>query len=140
PTHVHVDPELCRSQRIRTRKYVRTRASLLTLPRPVATIEPWPSPPMRRGSVHPGGDRMDDFDGLRTVTRRQVLKGGAAVAALGGVSAFLAACSTPAAATAPTAAASAAAPSAAAPSVATSAEAPSTAVSGSVTLGSNYSD
>ena len=83
---------------------------------------------------------MDDFDGLRTVTRRQVLKGGAAVAALGGVSAFLAACSTPAATSAPTAAASAAAPSAAAPSTAASAEAPSTAVSGSVTLGSNYSD
>ncbi len=35
---------------------------------------------------------MADFDGLRSVTRRQVLKGGAAVAALGGVSAFLAAC------------------------------------------------
>ena len=44
---------------------------------------------------------MDDFDGLRTVTRRQVLKGGAAVAALGGVSAFLAACSSTGATAAP---------------------------------------
>ena len=48
---------------------------------------------------------MDDFDGLRTVTRRQVLKGGAAVAALGGVSAFLAACSSTGATAAPATAA-----------------------------------
>ena len=46
---------------------------------------------MRRGSVHPGGAAWTNFDGLRSVTRRQVLKGGAAVAALGGVTAFLAA-------------------------------------------------
>ena len=51
---------------------------------------------------------MDDFDGLRTVTRRQVLKGGAAVAALGGVSAFLAACSSTGATAAPATAAPAA--------------------------------
>ena len=85
---------------------------------------------------------MDDFDGLRTVTRRQVLKGGAAVAALGGVSAFLAACSS----TGATAAPARRRPRQRAGIAARrrphprSAEAPSTAVSGSVTLGSNYSD
>jgi hypothetical protein len=35
---------------------------------------------------------MAESDSLRSVTRRQVLKGGAALAALGGVSAFIAAC------------------------------------------------
>lgn len=83
---------------------------------------------------------MDDFDGLRSVTRRQVLKGGAAVAALGGVSAFLAACSTPAASSAPSAAVSQAPAATPAPTEPASVEAPSTGASGSVTLGSNYSD
>ena len=77
--------------------------------------------------------------GLRSVSRRTLLKGGAAVAALGGVSAFLAACGGSNAT--PSAAASA---SAAAPSVAPSVAAPSTAAapsaSGTVTFGSNYSD
>ena len=68
--------------------------------------------------------------GHRPVSRRTILKGGAAVAALGGASAFLAACSSSTATTAPSAAApSAAAPSAAAPSAA-----------GSITFGSNASD
>ena len=75
---------------------------------------------------------MADLDGLRSVTRRQVLKGGAAVAALGGVSAFLAACgsstTSPAPTTAPTTA----------PTGAGSSPAPS--VGGSLNLGSNLSD
>ena len=37
---------------------------------------------------------MAESDSLQSVTRRQVLKGGAALAALGGVSAFIAACGT----------------------------------------------
>ena len=79
---------------------------------------------------------MADLEGQRPITRRQVLKGGAAVAALGGASAILAACGNSAASAAP----SAAAPSAAAPSAeAPSAEAPSQAV-GAITFGSNYSD
>jgi multiple sugar transport system substrate-binding protein len=78
--------------------------------------------------------------GHRSVSRRDVLKGGAAVAAFGGVSAFIAACG----GTAATASPSAAAPSTAAstaPSVAASV-APSVApsVAGSITFGSNYSD
>jgi multiple sugar transport system substrate-binding protein len=81
--------------------------------------------------------------GQRSVSRRTILKGGAAVAALGGISAFIAACSSSTATTAPTAAASAAASTAAsmAPSAAASA-APSAAASagGTVTFGSNYSD
>jgi multiple sugar transport system substrate-binding protein len=78
--------------------------------------------------------------GQRPVSRRTLLKGGAAVAALGGISAFIAACGSSTATTAPTTAASTAAslaPSAAA-SVAPSAAAPSAA--GSITFGSNYSD
>ena len=79
----------------------------------------------------------------RSVSRRTLLKGGAAVAALGGVSAFLAACGSSTATTAPSAAAASAAaastaPSAAAASTAPSAAAPSAA--GSITFGSNYSD
>jgi multiple sugar transport system substrate-binding protein len=80
---------------------------------------------------------MADLDGLPPVSRRQVLKGGAAVAALGGVSAFLAACSssaTPSPATAPPSAPPASAPATTAP------ESSAPAVSGSVSLGSNYSD
>jgi multiple sugar transport system substrate-binding protein len=69
---------------------------------------------------------MAELDGLRSVTRRQVLKGGAAVAALGGVSAFLAACGSSGATTAPSGGAG---PSGEAPSI-----------GGSMTFGSNYSD
>jgi multiple sugar transport system substrate-binding protein len=72
------------------------------------------------------------------LSRRTVLKSGAAVAALGGVSAFIAACggtaATPAATTAATAAAATTAPTAAAPTVAPSVPA------AAVTFGSNYSD
>jgi multiple sugar transport system substrate-binding protein len=78
--------------------------------------------------------------GHRPVSRRTILKGGAAVAALGGASAFLAACGSSTASTAPTSAPSTAVSMA--PSAAPSA-APSTAPSaaaGTVTLGSNYSD
>jgi multiple sugar transport system substrate-binding protein len=87
--------------------------------------------------------------GQRSVSRRTLLKGGAAVAALGGVSAFIAACggsnaSPSAAASASAAAPSVAAPSVAAPSVAApsaSAAAPSaSAAAGAITFGSNYSD
>ena len=53
---------------------------------------------------------MADHDGIQSVTRRQVLKGGAAIAALGGVSAFLAACSSSAATAAPASAPAASAP------------------------------
>ena len=45
--------------------------------------------------------RMADLDSPQAVTRRSVLKGGVAVAALGGVSAFLAACASAAATAAP---------------------------------------
>jgi multiple sugar transport system substrate-binding protein len=82
--------------------------------------------------------------GHRPVSRRTILKGGAAVAALGGASAFLAACGSGTASPSPTAAPTAA-PSVAAsmaPSAAAS-MAPSAAASmaaGTVTLGSNYSD
>ena len=69
---------------------------------------------------------MADLDGLRSVSRRQVLKGGAAVAALGGVSAFLAACGTSGATTAP------------GTSDTPPTEGPP--VTGSMTFGSNYSD
>src|SRR5512141_737245 len=76
---------------------------------------------------------MAELDGLRSVTRRQVLKGGAAVAALGGVSAFLAACGSSGASSAP--------PASSAPSTGASTP-PSAAPSlgGSMTFGSNYSD
>ncbi len=80
---------------------------------------------------------MADLDGLPPVSRRQVLKGGAAVAALGGVSAFLAACgssATPAPATPP----ASTAPGTTTPeSMAPETPAP---VTGSMTFGSNYSD
>jgi multiple sugar transport system substrate-binding protein len=80
---------------------------------------------------------MADLDGLRSVSRRQVLKGGAAVAALGGASAFLAACGSSTASTAPaTAAPASAAPATAAPATA----APASAAPGPVSFGSNYSD
>jgi len=72
----------------------------------------------------------------RSVSRRTVLKGVAGVAGLATVPAIIAACSSPAASTAPSAAApSAAAPSAAAPSAA----APSVAT-GSVSIGSYHTD
>ena len=58
---------------------------------------------------------MADHDGHLSVTRRQVLKGGAAVAALGGVSAFLAACGSSGATTAPPASSTAPGASAAPP-------------------------
>ena len=75
---------------------------------------------------------MADFDGLRSVTRRQVLKGGAAVAALGGVSAFLAACGSSGATSSP----ASQAPS----SGASSAPSAAPSLGGSMTFGSNYSD
>lgn len=78
---------------------------------------------------------MADQDGRFSVTRRQVLKGGAAVAALGGVSAFLAACGSSGATTAPaTQAPASTGPESMAPSVAP------TPVTGSMSFGSNYSD
>lgn len=73
---------------------------------------------------------MADFDGIRSVTRRQVLKGGAAVAALGGVSAFLAACGSSGASSSP----ASQAPSTVAP------WSPPASLGGSMTFGSNYSD
>jgi multiple sugar transport system substrate-binding protein len=82
---------------------------------------------------------MADFDGLRSVSRRQVLKGGAAVAALGGVSAFLAACGSSTASTAP----ATSAPSAAAPSIAPASAPASVApsgIGGSLHVGNNHSD
>ena len=81
---------------------------------------------------------MADHDGIQSVTRRQVLKGGAAIAALGGVSAFLAACSSSAATAAPASAPAASAPAASAP--AASAPAASAAAGGSLHIGSNHSD
>jgi multiple sugar transport system substrate-binding protein len=84
---------------------------------------------------------MADLDSRQAVSRRAVLKGGVAVAALGGVSAFLAACGTSATSAAPTGAASQAASTA--PSTAASTEPSSEAsqgAGGAVSLGSNYSD
>jgi len=82
---------------------------------------------------------MPDLDGLRSVTRRQVLKGGAAVAALGGISAFIAACGGSTATKAP--ATAAAVPATAAPATAAPATAaPASQAAGSMTFGSNYSD
>src|SRR5512143_3795953 len=78
---------------------------------------------------------MAEFDGLRSVTRRQLLKGGAAVAALGGVSAFLAACGGGGATTAPTTA-----PSQGGASPSAGGESPAASLGGSMTFGSNYSD
>ena len=84
---------------------------------------------------------MADLDS--PVTRRSLLKGGVAVAALGGVSAFLAACGNSGATTAPTTAptTAASAPPASAPAEsAPAASGGSGGTGGSVTLGSNYSD
>jgi multiple sugar transport system substrate-binding protein len=78
---------------------------------------------------------MADLDGLPPVSRRQVLKGGAAVAALGGVSAFLAACNSSAT---PSPAAPTQAPGTTIPSASAPESAPP--VSGNITVGSNYSD
>src|SRR4026209_937080 len=77
---------------------------------------------------------MADLDSPTTVSRRSVLKGGVAVAALGGVSAFLAACGGGSNATtgptnAPVSPGTSAVPPAAQP-----------AAGGSITCGSNYSD
>jgi multiple sugar transport system substrate-binding protein len=80
---------------------------------------------------------MADHDGLRSVTRRQVLQGGAAIAALGGVSAFLAACGSSGATTAPAGSASAAPAGSASAAPAGSA---ATGTGGSLKLGSNLSD
>src|SRR4051812_49324364 len=67
----------------------------LTSRRPGANNpRPARGPPMRRGTGHGGGFHMADLDSRQAVSRRAVLKGGVAVAALGGVSAFLAACGT----------------------------------------------
>jgi multiple sugar transport system substrate-binding protein len=76
---------------------------------------------------------MADLDGQRSVSRRQVLKGGAALAALGGVSAFLAACGSSAATASPAASAAASTAASTAPSAAPS-------LGGSMTFGNNYSD
>ncbi len=77
---------------------------------------------------------MAELDGRRSITRRQVLQGGAALAALGGAAAFLAACGSAATATP-----GAPATSSAAPSTGPASAAPSGAV-GSLKLGSNLSD
>ncbi len=82
---------------------------------------------------------MADLDGLPPISRRQVLKGSAAVAALGGVSAFLAACGSSATPSPASQAPQSQAPSSSAPqSMAPGSSAP--ALSGSISLGSNYSD
>jgi multiple sugar transport system substrate-binding protein len=83
---------------------------------------------------------MADLESPQAVSRRSILKGGVAVAALGGVSAFLAACGNSGATTAPTTAPSTAA-SQPATSSAPESQAPASAgAGGSITLGSNYSD
>ena len=81
---------------------------------------------------------MAEHDSLRSVTRRQVLKGGAALAALGGVSAFLAACGGGATPT-PAASSGGGGGASAAPSTGGGASNPP-AAGGSITFGSNYSD
>ena len=79
---------------------------------------------------------MADHDSPRPVSRRAVLKGGAAVAALGGASAILAACSNSGASAAP----ASQAPSAAATTAPSAAASEAPPVTGSVSFGSNYSD
>jgi multiple sugar transport system substrate-binding protein len=80
---------------------------------------------------------MAEFDSLRSVTRRQVLKGGAALAALGGVSAFLAACGGGAT---PSPSASTGGGTSPAPSTGGGGASNPPASGGSITFGSNYSD
>jgi multiple sugar transport system substrate-binding protein len=86
---------------------------------------------------------MADLESPQTVSRRSILKGGVAVAALGGVSAFLAACGTSSATGTPAASTAATTAPTAAPS-AGGGESPSASAGagagGTVTLGSNYSD
>jgi multiple sugar transport system substrate-binding protein len=86
---------------------------------------------------------MAELDSPQTVTRRSILKGGVAVAALGGVSAFLAACGNSGATTAPTTAptTAASAPPASAPAAsAPAASGGSGQVGGTLHVGSNHSD
>ena len=77
---------------------------------------------------------MPESNSLPSVTRRQVIKGGAALAALGGVSAFIAACGSSATAS----------PSGIAPSHGTTPSTPAASnppsPAGTITFGSNYSD
>jgi multiple sugar transport system substrate-binding protein len=85
----------------------------------------------------PGGASMAESDSLRSVTRRQVLKGGAALAALGGVSAFVAACSGGATTAPSTGGGGASTP----PAPSTGGGGASTPpAGGAITFGSNYSD
>ena len=77
---------------------------------------------------------MAESDSLRSVTRREVLKGGAALATLGGVSAFLAACSSGGAP------AQSAGGGAASPSAGGGAASAPPSEGGTITFGSNYSD
>ena len=78
---------------------------------------------------------MAETDSLRSVTRRQVLKAGAALAAVGGVSAFVAACG---GGTSPTPSASSG--GGASPSSGGGGSAPAPSAGGTITFGSNYSD
>ncbi|HET7030471.1 MAG TPA: extracellular solute-binding protein [Candidatus Limnocylindrales bacterium] len=82
---------------------------------------------------------MAESDSLRSVTRRQVLKGGAALAALGGVSAFLAACGGGSSTPSPSAS-SGGGGGGASPSAAGGGASTPPAAGGSITFGSNYSD
>ncbi len=89
---------------------------------------------------------MADLESPQTVSRRSILKGGVAVAALGGVSAFLAACGTSSATGTPAAASSApttaptTAPSAGGASPEASASGGTGQVGGTLHVGSNHSD
>lgn len=78
---------------------------------------------------------MAESDSLRSVTRRQVLKAGAALAAVGGVSAFIAACG---GGTSPSPSTST--PGGPSPSTGGGGSAPAPSAGGSITFGSNYSD
>ena len=82
---------------------------------------------------------MAESDGLRSVTRRQVLKAGGALAALGGVSAFIAACggsATPA----PSTGGGGSASTAPLPSTGGGGASTPPSAGGTVSFGSNYSD
>ncbi|HET9613431.1 MAG TPA: ABC transporter substrate-binding protein, partial [Candidatus Limnocylindrales bacterium] len=85
---------------------------------------------------------MAEFTSLPSVTRRQVLKGGATLAAVGGLSAFLAACSGSATPSPSTGGGASPSSGGGAPSTAPSTSGGSAAPSagGSITFGSNYSD
>jgi ABC-type glycerol-3-phosphate transport system substrate-binding protein len=148
PTPSMIAPPVMESQRRRTQIIVGIRADVLTIV-PSDRDNPPCGLPARGSRAGVSEEEHMADHGQRPVSRRTLLRGSAAVAALGGISAFIAACtssnSTPsptAAATAASVAPTAAATAAGSPSAAASGSpsAAASGASGNVTLGSNYSD